>query len=122
MADSSEDLSASLQEFQNLQQQLQMVLMQKQQMAAAEAELGKAIDEVAKLADGAHAYRLVGSVFVPKDKAELHKQLEEEKESMQAQKMILEKQETRFAERLELLRKKFERAQKGEGASLSKSG
>ncbi len=116
MADSDEDIQAIAQEFQTLQQQLQVVMIQKQQTAVQEQELVKALEEVGRLKEGRQAYRLVGSVFVPKDKAALEKELKDESEALQVRKAALEKQEARLAERLEAVRKKAEKMQKGEGA------
>jgi prefoldin beta subunit len=111
-------------EFQNLQQQLQLVLMQRQQTQLQLAELEKAQEEIAK-GEGKF-FRFAGSILVPKEKNVLQKELKEEKESLELRQSVVGKQEEKLKERLNALRKKFEEFEKksgglgaGEGAKVS---
>lgn len=104
-------------EYQNLQQQIQLLLLQRQQVLAAIAELEKAREEVDKSSGG--FYRFIGSVLVPKKKEELKKELKEEKESLELRRDVFQKQEARLRERFEALRKKLE-AKLGEGSESSR--
>ena len=87
---------------------------------STEQEVDKAAEEVGKLREGGQAYRLAGSVFVPKEKDALEKDLKEDKEKLQVRKSVLEKQEARLAERLDAVRRKAEKLQKGDGAGIAK--
>jgi prefoldin beta subunit len=102
----SEELKKELMEFQQLQQQLQLASMQKQQLMLQSAELDKAIEEVKK-SEGSF-YRFTGSVIVPKKKDALEKELAEEKESLEMRKNIFQKQEDKIRQRLVELQKKLQ--------------
>ncbi len=106
-------------EFQALQQQLQMLVYQKQQAIAQLSELDKSVAEVTK-SDGS-CYRYVGTVIVPKNKDVLLKDLSEEKETLEMRKSLFQKQEDKLKEKFDALRKKLEAqlAARGEGTVLS---
>lgn len=123
----SEELSKETQndliEFQNLQQQLQILALQKQQVAAQVAEINKASEEIDKAGEAnAPFYRFVGSVIVPKKKDDLRKELKGEKESLELRKSVFDKQEAKLRERFVSLRKKLEAALGGGGGSVAGGG
>lgn len=93
-------------DFQNLQQQLQIIVMQRQQLAMQSAEMQKSLEEV-KSSDGA-LYRFVGTVIVPKKKAALEAELKAEKETLDNRQSLMQKQEEKLRERYDMLRKKIE--------------
>lgn len=120
----SEETKGDLVEFQNLQQQLQLVLIQKQQLQMQASENKKVEEELEKYSG--EAYRFVGSVLVPKKSEELKKELKAERETMEVRAGALEKQESKLRERLTSLETKFRKlessmgaAKVGEGASVS---
>lgn len=100
------DMEKDVTEFQTLQQQLQIVMMQRQQMAMQSTELQKAMDEV-KGASGT-LYRFVGTVIVPKSKDALIAELQTEKESLDFRQSTMLKQEETLKVRFNALRKKLE--------------
>jgi len=102
---------SDVRDFQTVQQQLQLILLQKQQVDMQLMELKKAGEEVGK-SEGTF-YRFVGSVVVPKKKEELKKELAEEKETLELRQGVFGKQEKILRERFDGLRKKLEA---GEGA------
>ena len=104
--DLSKDVKNDVIEFQNLQQQLQFIAMQRQQMELQAAELEKVSEEVEK-SDGL-LYRFVGSVIVPKEKSALAADLKSEKESVTLRLGTFSKQEDKLKERYLSLRKKLE--------------
>lgn len=118
MADLSAETKNDLMEFQTLQQQLQMLAMQKQQFAIQSAELIKAGEEVEN-ANGA-LYRFSGSVIVQKDKSSLKSDLQKEKESIELRLGTLSKQEEKLKEKFLSLKKKLESAFKTGGERGSK--
>lgn len=100
-------------EFQGLQQQLQFVVVQKQQSSLQSMELAKALEEVE--ASKGQVYRFAGPVVVQKDKALLVEELKKEKEAIELRQAALSKQEEKMKERFNALRKKLE-------ATLGKGG
>jgi prefoldin beta subunit len=112
-----EELRNEVIEFQNLQQQLQLIAMQKQQIQVQLSENDKAQEELIKVSEKQAIYRLIGGIFIPKTAAVLKKELLEEKESLELRKSGLAKQETKLNERFTQIRKKLEAAQK-EGTAL----
>ncbi|MBU1197780.1 prefoldin subunit beta [Candidatus Micrarchaeota archaeon] len=118
----NDEMKRQLADFQQLQQQLQMVSYQKQQIALQVQELEKASEELGKSAEGKTVYRFVGTLFVPKNKPELAKNLADEKESLQLRLKSVQKQEEKLTERLESIKKWFDKAQRsgGENASIAK--
>ncbi|MFH1750985.1 MAG: prefoldin subunit beta [Candidatus Micrarchaeota archaeon] len=114
-----ENLRNELIEFQNIQQQLQIIVMQKQQVQAQLTELERAKEEVDKTPEKYAMYRLTGNVFVPKDAAKLKKDLDEEKETLELRKNGIQKQEQKLSERADTIRRKVEAQQAKEGAKVS---
>ena len=102
----TEEQKRSILDFQGLQQQLQLLMMQRQQLAVQLAETKKALDEVKKSEGG--LYRFAGTVMVPKKKDELEKELAGEIEAIEARGGMLQKQEEKGRERLQALAKKLE--------------
>jgi prefoldin beta subunit len=114
--DLDEETKRDIVEYQNLQQQIQIMLAQRQQALAAIAELDQAKTEVEK-SSGA-LYRFVGSVIVPKKKDELLAELKDEKTSLESRRDVFAKQEERLRKRFDELRKKLE-AKLGGGRGAS---
>jgi prefoldin beta subunit len=104
----SEEMKHDIQEFQGLQQQLQFLMMQRQQVAVQASEAQKAEEEVNKAKKGEQMYRYVGTVMVPKKQEDLAKELKEEREKSQVYVSTLQKQEDKVRERMEALKKKIE--------------
>lgn len=119
MSNNEEEMRKQLADFQQLQQQLQMLAYQHQQMDLQLKDLEHTKEELKTAGEG-QAYRFVGAFFVPKDKAQLEKDLQEEKETLELRAKTLQKQEEKMSERLESIRKWFERQQKakGDGAAI----
>ncbi len=120
MRESEEEMRRQLSDYQQLQQQLQLVLVQKQQTTLQLQELEKAKESLDKSSQGA-AYRFVGGFFIPKEKEQLEKELEEEKEGLDLRQKTLEKQEEKLTERLESIKKWFDKLQKQQGENAKTS-
>ncbi|MEM4255278.1 MAG: prefoldin subunit beta [Candidatus Norongarragalinales archaeon] len=116
----NEDQKKDLIELQSIQQQMQLLVMQKQQLLVQQGELDKASEEIGK-ATGGQLYRFAGGIMIPKEKSVLESELKEEKESVEVRLNALAKQEKKLRERFEELRKKLEKSfpQLGESASAS---
>ncbi len=106
-----EETKREIVEYQNLQQQIQVMMMQRQQTLAAIAELDKAKEEVEKSAGngaGATLYRFIGNVIVPKKKDELLNDLKDEKVGLESRRDVFQKQEERLRKRFDELQKKLQ--------------
>ncbi|NYZ75043.1 prefoldin subunit [Candidatus Micrarchaeota archaeon] len=100
-----EELKKDVVEFQQLQQQLQFVAMQRQQTMLQLADLAKAAEEVEK--GSGKFFRFAGPVMVPKEKDALKKELVSEKESLEVRQGMFQKQEDKLRERMTSIQKKF---------------
>lgn len=116
MVEITEEMKKELVGYQGLQQQLAFLQAQRQQLQLQSMELERAMEEVSKSGGETGFYRAVGGVLVPKKKADLDKELKEEKDSAEARGSMLEKQEQKLKERLTAIRKKFEALEKGGAA------
>jgi len=94
-------------EFQSMQQQLQLIMLQKQQMKLQSDEMDHALQEIEK-AKG-ETYRLVGPILMQSTKDEIVKDLNERKGSLESRITIMEKQEERLKKQLSEGRKPDER-------------
>ncbi|MCX6768030.1 MAG: prefoldin subunit [Candidatus Micrarchaeota archaeon] len=110
MSELTEEQKKDVMEFQNMQQQLQFISIQRQQTAVQLAEAKNALGEVKK-SEGT-LYRLAGTVLVPKKKDALEKELAGEIEALEARQGIIQKQEDKIRERAPALAKKIEAIQK----------
>ena len=93
---------ADLTQLQLLQQNLQNIMLQKQQFQKQLTEIDSALKEVK---DSSKAYKIVGNIMVASKPDELQKELQEKKEVLDLRLKNFEKQE-------EMLKKKAEETQK----------
>lgn len=110
-----EDVQNMAQDYNQLQQQLQMVLIQRQQLALQEKELEQALSEVQS--SPGPFYRFIGSVLVARGKDQLQSELSTEKEDVTSKSLLFEKQEKKLVERLTDVRKKLEAYAKSQRGS-----
>ena len=99
-----------LERFEKLQQNLQAVLIQKQQVEAELREIERALEELKKVGPEGVVYKSAGSILVRVDKGELEKELEEKKELSNTRLMVLGKQETKLRESLKELQDRISEA------------
>ena len=85
---------------QQLQQNLQAIMMQKQQLEVESVETDRALEELKKAGADDSIYKNAGSVLIKAKKEEVVKELEEKKELSNTRVMVLSKQETRVKENL----------------------
>jgi len=95
-----------IESYRAMQQQLQIVMLQKQQMQMQTDEIEHALEELNK-ASGA-IYRIVGPIVIQSNKDELSKDLQTKREEMNSRLEILGKQEERLKKNLTDLRKMIE--------------
>lgn len=104
-----------------LQQNLQAILMQKQQVEIEMVELDKALEELKKAAADDTVYKSAGSVLIRANKDDVIKELEEKKELANTRIMVLSKQEARLKENLKEAQGKIDEMARGATAAGSGS-
>lgn len=93
-----------LAQFQQLQQNLQVIATQRLQLEARLREIDATLNEFERLKEDATIYRNIGNLLVKvEDKAALKKELEEQKETLSIRVKTLEKQEKSLGDRYERL-------------------
>lgn len=103
------------------QQNLQAVLVQKQQVEIELTETGKALEELGKASDSESIYKFAGNLLVKVRKDAVVRELNERQELANTRKMVLAKQEGRFRESLKDLQTKIDEAVKGRQQSQSQA-
>jgi prefoldin beta subunit len=86
-------------QFQAYQQQLQSVLMQKENLRLQILEIGKALEEL-EASKSADAYKIVGPIMVKKTSDEIKTELKERKESFELRIKSLESTENKIMDKL----------------------
>ena len=89
-------LQEQIGKMQQSQQNLQSILMQKQQVEMENAESDRALEELKKAADGDQVFKYAGSILIKSDKKSLIDELEEKKELSKTKSSVLAKQEERL--------------------------
>ena len=108
--------------YDQVQQNLQAVLIQKQQVEMELTETEKALEELVKASDAESIYKFAGNLLVKVEKDAMVKELSEKKELGSTRKMVLAKQEGRFRENLKDLQAKIDDAVKGKQAQVQPPG
>lgn len=101
--------------FNQLQQNLQAILMQKQQVEIELAEIDKALEELKKINAEDSVYKTAGPVLIKTKRDDVAKELEEKKELSNTRIMVLSKQETRVKENLKEIQTKIDEMVRGAG-------
>jgi len=115
MVEMSPKLQNQIAQYQQLQQQLQMVMAQKNQYSMQLEEVERSLEELGK-AGPTPTYRNVGSLLIKVDKLdELKKELEESKDTLGIKVKSMERQEGQLKERFNTLRAELQNALQGAG-------
>jgi prefoldin beta subunit len=108
---------------QQLQQNLQAIMMQKQQLEVETVETDRALEELKKAGPDDTVYKNAGSVLIKAKKEEVMKELEEKKELSNTRVMVLGKQETRVKENLKEVETKINEMIRGmQGGATGPAG
>ena len=105
-------LREQLERYEKLQQNLQSVLVQKQQIDLEIIEIDKALAELEKSADDVKVYKSAGTVMVSSNKADVVKDLTESKELSNTKLSVLNKQEERLKENIKEVQTKLDESMK----------
>ncbi len=106
----AEDLSKALAEYESLEKQLEVILLQKNQIKIQLNETNNALDEL-KHAKG-EVYRSVGSLMIKTTKDDAEKDLKDKKELMEVKQKTLAKEEEKLREVVGGLQKKLQEQMK----------
>jgi prefoldin beta subunit len=85
-----------LAKLQQTQQNLQMIMAQKQQLELDQLETEKALVELNKANDGDAVFKYAGTILIKSNKKDLIEELEEKKELAKTKASLLAKQEERL--------------------------
>jgi len=111
----SKQLQDQINRLQQMRMQLQMIAQQRQQLEMRLKETDEALEEIEKIDAKTPVYKSIGSLLVKtKGKAEVKKELKENKDSFELRKSTLEKQEGRTKEKLNELQSKVQNSLSGE--------
>ena len=100
-------LREQLARLQQLQQNLQAIMMQKQQVELEISETERALEELKKTTADDTVYKLAGPLMVKSNRDNLIKELEEKKELSSTRTVVLGKQESRVKENLKEVESKI---------------
>ena len=106
---------------QQLQQNLQAIMMQKQQVEIEAVEVGRALDELKKISAEDTVYKTAGPLLIRADKDSVSKELEEKKELSNTRLMVLTKQETRVKDNLKEVETKINQMIAGAQGTMGSS-
>jgi len=99
MVEIPQQLRDKVQQFQNIQNQLQLIVVQKTQLTQQILEIDNALEELEKYGEG-KIYERAGPILIETTKEEIVKKLKDDKELKNARLKSLEKQEAKLRERL----------------------
>jgi len=94
-----------MQQFQMIEQNLQVLLTQKQTFQAQLLEIENALAEIEKTED--KVYKIIGAIMIHASKEETKKELEERKKILELRIKSIEKQETTLKDKAESLQEEL---------------
>jgi prefoldin beta subunit len=112
-------LREQLARYEQLQQNLQAILVQKQQVDLESTDIERALSELKKASETDAVYKSAGNLLVRAKKDEVMKDLVEKKELSGTRSAVLTKQEQRVRENLKELEAKIQEAVKTTRAGAS---
>lgn len=106
-------LKEQISRLQQLQQNLQAIMMQKQQIELEIVETERALEELNKITTSDSIYKAAGPLLIKSEKDTIEKDLTEKKELANTRVMVLGKQELRVKENLKEVENKINQMLKG---------
>ena len=106
-------LKEQISRLQQLQQNLQAIMMQKQQIELEIVETERALEELSKTTTSDSIYKAAGPLLIKSEKDTVEKELTEKKELANTRVMVLGKQELRVKENLKEVENKINQMLKG---------
>ena len=108
-----------LAKLQQTQQNLQSILMQKQQLESVKLETEKALEELKKASDDESVFKHAGTIMIKSNKKDLIEELEEQAELAKTKASILVKQEERLKTTLKEQETKIQEMMKNPSANTN---
>lgn len=109
-------LQNQIAQFQQLQQQAQMIISQRQQMELQQKEVHNTIEELENIDDKTTIYKSIGSLLAKANNKEtVVKELQEQKETLDIRVKTLQRQEERLRTRLNELQEQLSQKLQGLG-------
>ncbi len=115
-------LKEQLSRLQQLQQNLQAIMMQKQQVEIEIVETDRALEELKKIETEDIVYKSAGPLLIKSKKEDLLKELGEKKELSNTRAMVLAKQETRVKDNLKEVENKINQMIRGTQGTAGSTG
>ncbi|CAN5151970.1 hypothetical protein BH18THE2_BH18THE2_11330 [soil metagenome] len=115
-------LREQLSRLQQLQQNLQAVMMQKQQVELEIVETDRALEELRKIEGDNAVYKGAGPLLIKTNKDDVLKELEERKELSNTRITVLGKQETRIKDNLKEIENKINQMIRGTQGATAGGG
>ena len=113
-------LKEQIYRLQQLQQNLQAIMMQKQQIELEIVETERALEELSKTTTSDSIYKAAGPLLIKSEKDTVEKELTEKKELANTRVMVLGKQELRVKENLKEVENKINQMLKGTQSTTQK--
>ena len=113
-------LKEQISRLQQLQQNLQAIMMQKQQIELEIVETERALEELSKTNTSDSIYKAAGPLLIKSEKDTMEKELTEKKELANTRVMVLGKQESRVKENLKEVENKINQMLKGTQSTTQK--
>lgn len=113
-------LKEQISRLQQLQQNLQAIMMQKQQIELEIVETERALEELSKTNTSDSIYKAAGPLLIKSEKDTIEKDLTEKKELANTRVMVLGKQELRVKENLKEVENKINQMLKGTQSTTQK--
>ena len=113
-------LKEQISRLQQLQQNLQAIMMQKQQIELEIVETERALEELSKTTTSDSIYKAAGPLLIKSEKDVIEKDLTEKKELANTRVMVLGKQELRVKENLKEVENKINQMLKGTQSTTQK--
>jgi prefoldin beta subunit len=111
MKEISPQLQNQIAQYQQLQQQLQLLAQQRLQLEAKLREIDGTLEELNKITGETQVYKSIGMLLVRQDDREsLKKELEDHKETLTVRVRSIQKQEKSLSERYDQLGEKIQQA------------
>ena len=118
MKEISPQLQNQIAQYQQLQQQLQLLAQQRLQLEAKLREIEGTLEELGKITGETQVYKSIGMLLVRQDDREsLKKELDDHKETLTVRVKSIQKQEKSLSERYEQLGEKIQQALGGGSAT-----
>ena len=115
MKEISPQMQNQIAQYQQLQQQLQVLGTQRMQLEAKVREIDGSLQELGKIGPDTTVYKSIGTLLVRADDREsVKKELEEHKETLSIRVRAIQKQETGLGQRFEQLQQKISDALGGD--------